>query len=66
VLLARSLTAPASLPSKPPAPQEAGALAKQSAALRARHGIREVDVFDAGPTAPIGVKEASVRQGLQM
>lgn len=61
MLLARSRTAPASLQSKPPAPEEAGALAKQSAALRARHGIPEVEVLDAEPTAPIAVKEALFR-----
>ncbi len=38
-----------------------GALAKQAAALRARHGIRVDEVFDAEPTAPIAVKEALLR-----
>jgi signal transduction histidine kinase len=38
-----------------------GALAKQAAALRARHGIRVDEVFDAEPTAPIAVKEALFR-----
>jgi signal transduction histidine kinase len=38
-----------------------GALAKQAAALRARHGIRVDEVFDAEPTAPFAVKEALFR-----
>jgi PAS domain S-box-containing protein len=38
-----------------------GALAKQAAALRARHGIQVDEVFDAEPTAPIAVKEALFR-----
>jgi len=38
-----------------------GALAKQAAALRARHGIRVDEVFDAEPSAPIAVKEALFR-----
>jgi PAS domain S-box-containing protein len=38
-----------------------GALVKQAAALRARHGIRVDEFFDAEPTAPIAVKEALLR-----
>src|SRR5712691_6525519 len=38
-----------------------GALAKQAAALRARHGISVDEVFDAEPEVPIAVKEALFR-----
>jgi signal transduction histidine kinase len=38
-----------------------GALKKQAAALRTRHGIRVEEVFDAEPSAPIAVKEALFR-----
>lgn len=38
-----------------------GALAKQTAALRARHGIRVDDFVGAEPEAPIAVKEALFR-----
>lgn len=38
-----------------------GALAKQAAAARARHGIRVDEVVDAEPAAPIAVKEALFR-----
>jgi PAS domain S-box-containing protein len=38
-----------------------GALAKQAAALRARHGITVDEVFDPEPEAPIAVKEALFR-----
>jgi len=38
-----------------------GALAKQAAALRARHGITVDDLVDAEPEAPIAVKEALFR-----
>jgi PAS domain S-box-containing protein len=38
-----------------------GALVKQAAALRARHGIRVDEFFDAEPSAPIAVKEALLR-----
>ncbi|HET9849845.1 MAG TPA: GAF domain-containing protein [Candidatus Dormibacteraeota bacterium] len=38
-----------------------GAMAKQAAAVRARHGIAVNEVFDAEPEAPIAVKEALFR-----